>query len=719
VHRAFLPFVSTKRRARITLVGAVMLTLALWPWVRTRYLRPRPPRPDADTFAEAKRVRILRDSFGVPHVFGETDADAAFGLAYAHAEDDFPTIQGLLAASRGKLGLLQLSKTALQNDYYVQLIGVREQLDTQYDALPLDVRAVLEGYARGLNLYAYLHPREADGRFFPTSGRDVAAGFIHKLPIMVGLPRVLGALDEERPRHVGDVVVAGAGLPNESFPGSNAHALLGIRATDGVTRLNVNSHQPWEGPVAWYEAQVVSGEGWNMTGGLFPGAPFILHGHNEHLGWAHTVNSPDLIDVYELARDPSRPRAYRFDGGTRDLEVRDAVLELDVGFFTLTLHKEVLASVQGPVLETKHGIYAVRFAGMGRGIRAAEEWFRMNKARSLDEWKSALRVQGIPMFNTAYADRAHIFYVYNALLPKRAPGFDYTAVLPGDRSDVVFQDYLPFDELPQVEDPPAGFVQTCNSSPFETTRGAGNPADVYPANMGIEHTLTNRARRSLALLGAGGLLSADDFRRMKFDRVYSRESAMFTRVVGPLVATFTAATADERRALDLLRGWDGAADESSAAATLAILTLKASIPEARGEGDPALSDPAAALRDSIRFLVTNYGRVEVPLGEVQRLRRGAVDLPLGGGPDVMNAAYTRREKGHLLGTQGDSYVLLVDFTDAGPRSQSIINYGASSRPESPHFADQAPLFVSRALKPAWRTREEIRAHLEREYHPGE
>jgi acyl-homoserine-lactone acylase len=372
-----------KRRTRIALVVALALTLAVWPWVRAHYLRPRPPRPDEETFAQAKRVRVLRDAFGVPHVFGDTDADAAFGLAYAHAEDDFPTIQDLLAASRGKLGLLKLSKTALQNDYYVELIGVRAQLDAQYDALPADVRAVLEGYARGLNLYAFLHPYEADGRLFPAHGRDVAAGFIHKLPIMLGLPRVLGALDEERPRHIGDVVVADAARPNDSFPGSNAHALLGVRATDGVTRLNVNSHQPWEGPVAWYEAHVVSGEGWNMTGGTFPGAPIILHGHNEHLGWAHTVNSPDLIDVYEIARDPARPRAYRFDGGTRDFEVRDAALDLDVGFFTLTIHKEVLTSVHGPVVATKNGTYAVRFAGMGRGIRAAEEWFRMNKARSL------------------------------------------------------------------------------------------------------------------------------------------------------------------------------------------------------------------------------------------------------------------------------------------------------------------------------------------------
>ncbi len=240
--------------------------------------------------------------------------------------------------------------------------------------------------------------------------------------------------------------------------------------------------------------------------------------------------------------------------------------------------------------------------------------------------------------------------------------------------------------------------------------------------MGIEHKLTNRARRSLALLGRDGAtapISEEEFERIKFDRVYDRQSTMFTLVLAPLLATFVPATPDESRALELLRGWNADADPESAAATLAILTYKDVDPAMRGEGDPAFTDPAEALRDTVRWLVAGYGRVDVPLGQVQRLRRGAVDLPLGGGPDVLNAAYTKREGHHLVGTQGDSYVLLVDFTAAGPRSRSIINYGASSNRASPHFADQAPLFVRRALKPVWRTLDDVRAHLEREYAPGE
>jgi acyl-homoserine-lactone acylase len=193
-------------------------------------------------------------------------------------------------------------------------------------------------------------------------------------------------------------------------------------------------------------------------------------------------------------------------------------------------------------------------------VKAVEQWFRMNKATSFDAWREAMRVGGVPMFNTVYADRAHVFYVYNGLLGRRAPGLDYTAVLPGDRSDVVFHDYLSFDELPQVLDPPSGFVQSCNATPFAATLGEGNPrpADFAPA-LGIETQQSNRALRSLALLGTGEKLSRDDFLRMKWDRSYDPSSKMYALALRPLLKDFSPRTEGERRAVELLRDWDGVA----------------------------------------------------------------------------------------------------------------------------------------------------------------
>jgi len=702
-----------RRRGRRVLAG-VLLLLALaagWRTLRPR-LRPAPPAPDAATLAHVEKVRILRDRWGVAHVFGDSDADAAFGLAYAHAEDDWPTIQGVLAAERGRLSLLLLSKMALGNDYYVALVGVPAQVEAQYPTLAPDVRAVLEAYARGLNYYAWKHPAEADGRLLPITGKDIAAGFAHKLPVLMGFTGALSHVVEHPPEKVGDPLPAVGG-----GTGSNEHAVHRARSSDDVTRLNVNSHQPWEGPVAWHEIHVHSNQGWDASGATFPGAPFVLHGHNAHLGWAHTVNTPDLVDVYLLTTREGAGGAIEYQLGDRwlPLEKAEAEIVIDTGFFEWTSRRDVLRSAHGPVMKTDRGYFAFRYAAMDRLVRAAEQWFRMNKARDLAEWKAAMAIGAVPEFNTAYADRDHIFYVYNAALPRRAEGADYTRVLPGDREGLIWRELVPFAELPQVEDPPSGFVQNCNSTPWHTTTGDANPrADAWPPTAGIEAGMTNRALRSLQLLGGDGPVSREAFLAMKWDRGYAPEADIYRRLIAPLLAA-TDTGGDEKAAIELLRGWDGRTDEGSPAAALAIAAWRWMTDDGQVPADQKLDDPREALRRALRLL----GGTTTKLGDVQRLRRGTVDLPLGGGPDVLNAAYTHEKDGKLVAYQGDSYVMLVEFTAAGVVSSSIHQYGSSNRPSSPHFADQAPLFVRHELKPVWRTEADIRANLEKEYRPGE
>jgi penicillin amidase/acyl-homoserine-lactone acylase len=679
-----------RARRRWFLLLAIPVALFAWAEIRP-HLRTQPPL-EPEVLQQAQRVRILRDKFGVPHVFGKSDGDAAFGLAYAHAEDDWPTIQAVAAAARGRLSLLQISKQGLGNDYYVQLFRVADQVAAGYGELSPQLRDVFESYARGMNLYAARHPKEADARFLPWRGRDLAAGFAHKLPLMIGAGSVLGAIADGPALKVGDATPG-----NGPDSGSNAHAVSAARSADGIARLNVNSHQPWEGPVAWYEAQVHSEEGWNMTGGLFPGAPVILHGHNDFLGWAHTVNRPRLIDVVQV-------------GERTPIERGQAAIEIDIGIATITVHKAIEWTRYGPTVETKSGHYAIHYAGIGQSLRAAEQWYRMNKARSRDEWIAAMKVQGIPMFNTVFADAGHIGYVYNALLPQREGDAKANAgKILGDGDDAAWSRYLPFDALPQIWDPPSGFVFNTNATPFHATAGEGNPDPArYDQSLGIETHLNNRALRSLELFGQPGLISRETFLQYKFDRSYSNESREFRELIRPLLLT-EPKDEEENEALQMLTKWDRVDDEASPGASLAILAWRAL---QRGK------QPRDALREASDFLRSNYGKLSVPLGELQRLHRGAVDLPLGGGPDVLNASETRVDGKHLIGRQGDSYVLIAEFTKDGVRSKSINVYGASNRKLSPHYADQAPLFVKQQLKPVWRTEAEIRRNLEREYHPG-
>lgn len=708
-----------RRWVRVLL--ALVVVVGVFRLVRKPFLLPKPPRPDAATFEQAKRVRIVRDAWGVPHVFGKTDGDASFGLAYAEAEDDFPMMQGVLAAATGRLGLLLLTKEALSNDYYVSLVRVREQIAEQYDSLSPEYRDVLEGYARGVNLYAYLHPAEADGRLYPLTGKDIAAGFAHKVPLMFDMGKVLGALVGDAPKHAGTRLLSeredDRRRDDASFPGSNAHAVSASRSPDGITRLNVNSHQPWEGPVTWYEAHVTSEQGWNMSGALFPGAPIVLHGHNDHVAWAHTVNSPDLVDVYELKLSPSQPNRYELDGTWRVLEEKQAPIAIDTGFFVITVHKPVYWSEHGPVMKTDAGAWAIRYAGIGRALRAGEQWYRMNKARNIAEWKTAMSMQAIPMFNTVYAEHDHIGYVYNALLPKRRDGYDWSAILPGDKSDAIWTEYLAYAELPHVDDPPSGFVQSCNATPWKTTTGDANPrAEAFPASAGIETNLTNRSARSLTLFGTDAPISRDDFLRFKWDRTYAPDAAIMTEVVEPVLRALP--TGDpEREAQEILRGWNRTTDEKEAGATIAILTWRGVNPDKAG-GGATPTDAVTSFKETVAWLVAHFGSVHVPWGEVHRLRRGPLDLPLGGGPDVLNGVNARTDGDRLVGRSGDSFVMIVELGAERVSSTSIHQYGASNRPSSKHYADQAPIYLKRTLKPTWRTPAELAEHTERAYSPG-
>ncbi|MEM7582313.1 MAG: acylase [Acidobacteriota bacterium] len=684
-------------------------------------------------------VRILRDSWGVPHIFGRTDADVAYGLAWAHAEDDFETIQGSLVAARGRLAAA-LGKQGAANDYMVQLLRVPEVVAAGYPELPADVRALCEAYAAGLNHFAARHPEQAIAWAYPIRGDDVVAGFVHKLPLFFGIDATLTELfadgpppaDETSsadPRSLEGAPVEAAilrgrdrlGLELGPVAGSNTFAVGPARSADGSTMLLINSHQPWEGPVAWYEAHLRSEQGWDMVGGVFPGAPLILHGHNRTLGWAHTVNKPDLIDVYELEIDPEDPYRYRFDGTWHTLEEETAAIEVKLwGPLRWTFKRPVLWSVHGPVVRGPRGTYALRFASYGE-VGHVEQWYRMNKARTFDEWQAAMRLRAVPMFNTGYADRdGNVYYLYNASLPRRTAGYPWAQTLPGDTSATLWTETVGFDELPQVLNPESGFVQNCNNSPFATTLGPENPSP-EDAPIGIERRLTNRGRRALELLGADASITLEELDAIKYDTAYASDSLMagLVKRVRDLPAPDDLET---RRARDELAAWDLGTEADNPRAALAILTLAPFLPitgEVERPTDEAL---VASLAQTAERLQQDFGRLTVPWGEVNRLRRGTIDLPLGGAPDVLRAVYGELDDdGRLVGLAGDSYILRVAWgPDGSLRSESIHQYGSATQDEtSPHFADQAELFAERRMKPVWMDEAEIRAHLTREYRPGE
>ncbi len=670
-------------------------------------------------------VRILRDTWGVPHIYGKTDADCAYGLGWAQCEDDWDTLLDTILLVRERLGATKGAEGA-QFDYMMKLFRFREIVAARYATdLSPEARAICEAYADGCNHYAAVSGKTVEPGILPVTGQDIVTGFVAKSPFFFGLPGMIKKLmGKERPADLIPPLPAmdTNALDRRTPIGSNTFAIGPRRTPDGKTHLAVNSHQPWTGPVAWYEARLKSEQGYDIVGSCFPGSPVILHGHTPNLGWAHTVNHPDLADIYILEMNPENPMQYKFDGQWRDLEVRDAPVTVKLfGNQTMTMDQKARFSVYGPVIRQPHGAYAVRYAGYGH-IKQVEQWYRMGKARNIAEFEQAMRIQGIASFNVGYADKeGNIWYIYNALFPKRAEGYDWSKFLPGNTSKTLWTEYLPFDKVPQVKNPKSGFVQNCNSSPFHTTIGDDNPKpEDFSKTLGIEapSDMGNRALRLLELCGADESITEEEFYAYKYDMKYSRQSDAY-KLTQKLLDMTPPDDPIAKQAIDVIRKWDFSTDPDNTGAAIAILTLEPFV-RAQMEGRP-VPDLARLLVDKSHLLQNTFGRLDVPWKQVNRLVRGKLELGLGGGPDIVHAIYGKWEKGRLVGMAGDSYILMVTWDKSGKvHSRSIHNFGSATLDESsPHYADQAPLFAARQTKPVWFDEAELRQHLEAEYRPGE
>lgn len=655
--------------------------------------------------AKAYDVRIRRDDWGVPHVLGKTDADAAFGLGYAQSEDDFATLQDVVLATRGVLAR-DKGKAAAPTDYVTALLDVWPTTNAHYGELPAELRKIMEAYADGVSVYAAKHPEKVKAGLLPLTGHDIEAGFVFKQPFFYGLDGELKRL-------------TAPDAPPPPAKGSNGLATAPSRSADGATRLLVNSHQPYTGPVAWYEAVVESGEGWHVAGGFFPGAPFMLHGHNANLGWANTVSKPDLVDIYRLTLNPANKNQYRLDGQWKDFDKRYVTLRVKLlGPIVLPVRKAVLRSAHGPVLETDHGVFAIRYAGMGEWRQPLQYW-RLNRARTVEEWRAAIATHAIPSLNYVYADKAgNIGFVHNGQYPNRTVDADWKGILPGDRSDLIWRGYRPPEQIPQLWNPKSGLVFNSNNSPFQASEAADNlKPEAFPASMGLQTNMTNRAWRALETFGTDHAITDASFRAHKFDVTFSDRSSVM-EMVREVTAIDPKGDADLAKAQAILRAWDKKADVHDRGAALAALMTQP-ILFARSNGDPAPT-PLASLRAAIKQLKTHFGRLDPEWGQVNRIRRGSVDLPIDGAADTYRSVWGKPETdGTTTADGGDTFIMFVTWDKAGMlRSESIHQFGSATLDAaSPHYADQTPLFVAMKTKPVWFTEEQLKGHVKVDYRP--
>jgi acyl-homoserine-lactone acylase len=656
-------------------------------------------------------ITIARDSFGVPHIFAPTDAEVAYGLAWAHAEDDFTTLQLMILSGKGKMASA-LGKKGAQADYVVNLLRCRQLVEDQWNTLSPDFIKLVDGYVQGLNEYAKSHPEAIKyKKAFPFNNKEYLAAGIFSLSIFCGVDRTL-------PKILGGKVGT---IPGFSSEGSNAFAFHPSKTTTGEAFLAINAHQPIEGPVAFYEAHLQSEQGWNILGGLFPGACLVFHGTNENLGWAHTVNSPDIIDIYQLQMNPANNNQYKFDGEWFELEVRKA--KIKIKGIPITISKKVYWSKYGATVKTKNGVFSMRLPA-NMDCKALEEWYRMNKARNYTEFYKAVSMTSLPMFNIVYADRHDtIFYISNAKLPLRNPdpAYNWKETLPGNTSATLWTKFKPVAELPQYTNPASGFLFNTNHSPFLATDEKSNLNAIrYDLKDGFETYHNNRSARVTELMKGVDKMDYDHFKKIKFDRQYP-EQFVFPYGIDSLINLSVAEYPLLKEVITQLQQWDHRAVVNSKGAAVFLLAYEYISKQLKNS--PARELTKAESVETYQYIndymLTNFGTVDLTLGDIQKLARGNDARPGDGLPDILAAAYS---KPYINGTRnittGDAYICFVRYPKTGlPIIESINTFGASQHPNSPHYKDQMTMFQNQQTKHMTLDKKEVLQYAEKIYHP--
>ena len=727
---------------------------------------------DIDSDTLARTVKIHRDNWGVAHIHGKTDAAAVFGMAYAQCEDYFWQLEDNCILSVGRYAEVY-GEDGLRGDLLNRTFEVPRRSREDYHKLDEHSQESLAAFAAGVNFYLQKHPQVTPRLIETFEPWHVLAMSRHfMLDFTYGRSHVSKPKPLRQPKTAVPALSANGRKPvrlawNEfhtqldpllqqvrDATGSNQWAIAPSRTRDGNAMLFINPHQPWYGWGQFYEAHIRSDEGLNFTGGCFYGSPIPTLGHNERLGWAYTVNKPDMADAWrETFDDADDPLKYRYDNGYRrasewtdTIRVRGKKGEAESReyLFRKTHH--------GPIVkrESDTKLLTVQVAGIF-DINRPRQAFEMARAENFEQWKAAVSLCAIPMFNIAYADcDGNIFYVYNGSIPVRDPKFDWRKPLDGSDPQTEWKGLHKLEDLPQVLNPQSGYVQNCNSSPCVTT-DSDNP---FPGDF-PDYLLEDidedkrRSKMSRQLLRNANDLTFDDLRTLAFDSTLHwplNELPRFERDFERLKTKDEKLAADVEQYFEHLLNWDCKATLDSTQAPLCMEWYRVLYGERQQEDilpqyrTNRLSR-FAALKTAATNLKRMYGSWKVKWGDIQRLQRVvnkpnvkaaafsfsplARDLPIGGAAGPLGVAFTVysapgipiiRPKRYAV--VGISYASVIEFSDR-IKAASLTPFGASADRKSPHYFDQAKLLSEGRFKDAWFYDDEIQQHAERSYSPAD
>lgn len=683
------------------------------------------------------RAEILWDTWGVPHIYADTEEDLFYALGWAQMQNHGNLILENYGKSRGRAAEYW-GEEYLDLDRYVWTMGAPVLAEKTYHEASGEDLAEIDAFAAGMNAYAEAYPEELDDRLelvLPLSGQDVVAYIMYAAYFGIYVPPDM--IDGFRQQYLGNDQASDT-EPIVS-PTSNAWVIGPSKSASGHPIMLSNPHAPWpnlpgQEHLIFYEAHLV-GPDVDIYGIGLVGIPGLAFGFNDLKGWTFTSVPFDVVDFYELTLVEN---GYLFDGEVKTFDIETYILKVKQDDGTIREETQVVRrSVHGPIILEK-GNRAVAVQSPMPTDPLKDQLWNMAKAKNLDEFLAALEPQEIGPTNILYADRqGNIMYTLAGIFPDRPEGnYDWSGVVPGDTSATLWQGKLPYSSMPRVINPETGYLQNANEPPWTVTLPSGLEPEDYPADWsGFE--MYPRAARSLEMITARDTFSMEDIMADKF----STHSLIADRVLDDLLAAATDSESElVKEAVNVLTSWDHAFNADSFGAVLFTFWAMQYEPNILGNAllpeevyavptDPTrpfdtpmgLADPAtaiAALEAAAHMVQGAFDSLYVPWGAFVRFRLGDQDLPgfgVGIGPGnfgsfTPNIAMPQPD-GRLATVYGDTWVAVIEFSEPA-QAMAVTSYGNATQQGSPHVDDQLPLYAAKEYRPIWRTRAEIEAHLE-------
>jgi acyl-homoserine-lactone acylase len=684
---------------------------------------------------QASGITIIRDRWGVPHIFGKTDADAVFGLVFAQCEDDFKRVELNYITALGRLAEVN-GEADLYADLVTRLLSDTLVAIQRYNGSPEPMKKLLHAFADGINYFLQTHPKikpQLIRRFQPWMPLLFPEGSI-------GGNRSSISLERLRNFYEGDRSGSGAALDlNEVEPeptGSNGFAIAPSRSASGNALLLINPHTTF-----YFRSEVhaVSDEGLNVYGAVTWGQFFIYQGFNENCGWMHTTSQADAIDEFaETIVQKGDSVLYAYDKKLIPIQRKNITILYKAGEVLKEKKFTTYSTHHGPVVGAANGKW-ITFRMLDDPLAAITQSYMRTKSGGMDDFTKWMELKTNTSNGTTYADKeGNIAYWHGNFVPRRDPAYDWSKPVDGSKKETEWKGLHDLKELVQIVNPPNGWTQNCNSTPF-TGAGENSPKkENYPVYMAPDNE-TPRAINAVRLL--------DHEKKFTLDKLivtaYDTYLAAFEVLLPPLFQAYDASTDAMTKknlagAVELLRTWDKRSSVSSEATTLAIVWATQLRRGNRGSNEQVAASTSAeeklnALTGAMATLTVDFGSWKIKWGDVNRYQRltgniqetyddsmpsiptGLAPSAFGSLPSFGSQVFNTKKR---YGTGGNSFVCVVEF-GRKVKARSIATGGQSSDPTSKHFTDQAENFLTGRFKEVYFYKEDILKNVEKTYRPGE